>query len=1493
MKRTLVRAFAEATPDPVLVLDHRARVLEFSPPAADLLPEARQEARDVFLRQVFDLPEDIERDIIERGLSCKSPSPVRLVPGARSALERPLHGEVWRLGGDRNSWVGLRLNARAPQIEALGELTERLDRVTNALRERDIALQSLRAKEEEARRIEAAARIGFWRCSRGEGVLRLSEQARRLVCPGSDEENLSIAAYVELAHYADQDRLLTFFKQLGSDPVSAEIEHGVVVEANGESIARTVWLRVEPEYDQDGAFRGHLGFVQDISEIHQARKELDEVQRLRAMNERILDAVGEGIFGLSTEGKTTFVNPAAEQILGWDAREMLGKSQHKLIHHTRPDGSTFPQSECPISATLADKKIRYVEDDVFWRKDGTSLPVSYTAAPLSMNGKVSGAVVSFRDNSRRVARERAMREARDRLAKERDRAARERNLLLSLGRRLIDAEDLDKVPRVALTCISKYLYGQDAYAEAWLANQDGEPAWSLDETWVGDPDRFQTFRNATLDIARSRLPTLVARAVAAGSPQWIEDVSGVTTEEFARADAARSCDLRTVFALPVLGRDECRAVLVFALPECRADDRHFVELIEGVADQVSAAMSAKLAERELKDSEQRFRTIVENLPVPLVISSKDRSGEVFFNRPAEKLVHDLPNAAEPSGGSLRYAEPGARQKLWATLTEKGELDRYPVEFQCRDGGTIEAEVTSKPLTFAGRDAFCTIIMDMTEARFLARNLHARNRDLKETQRAARIGQWNWRQNDPGAEISAETANLLGLDPGREFYSVDDLMTCIAPSDRVRVRRAFSNLFQKAEPLSIRHGTLTDGQVIHMRGQPETDAAGAVVRVHGFVQDVSELAQAHERLRNDRHFLETLLDNLDESIIACDASGRFRLFNKVAEKIHGPLRLGGTIRDLPDDGEVFAADGKTPLLASELPLSRAFRNGDQVRDQLLVIRNQDQTETRLICNAQPIMDEAGRNLGAVVVQRDVSEQHALETAARQREVDFERMFNATRDGTLIVRQDGTILEANKAACEMHGFQPGELNGVHASSLVLPGYADKFTGFLERTQSGEAYFVEAKGVRKDGAEFPVEVVGAPIKLRGEPLSIATVRDITSRKQLEAQVVQAQRMEAVAQLTGGVAHDFNNLLQAIMMNLDFLQYGAAEPEEMRHILEMTVDTVEKCAQVTQQMLAFSRRQTLAPKRADINSIVSGMLPLLQRSVGEAIEIDWRPSGGAAEVLLDPVQFESMLLNLAVNARDAMPKGGRLEIACSIFELSRTGRDERAAYIPEQADLAVGPYVRVTVRDTGTGIAPDLLEKVFEPFFTTKEVGKGSGLGLAMAFGFVRQSNGFITVESEEGEGTEFQVHFPLYRGTLESQTTAARESKKSELPRGAEKILVVDDNDAVRNSVELRLQSLGYGVVSARDVNEALERLEEDSHIKLVFSDIVMPGGRSGTDLAQVVHEKFPRTAVILTSGFGGQALQGLDGSQLEILQKPYRTKELAIRIRQALDRRQDEI
>ena len=374
-----------------------------------------------------------------------------------------------------------------------------------------------------------------------------------------------------------------------------------------------------------------------------------------------------------------------------------------------------------------------------------------------------------------------------------------------------------------------------------------------------------------------------------------------------------------------------------------------------------------------------------------------------------------------------------------------------------------------------------------------------------------------------------------------------------------------------------------------------------------------------------------------------------------------------------------------------------------------------------------------------------------------------------------------------------------------------------------------------------------------------------DATDRRMLEEQLAQARKMEAVGQLTGGVAHDFNNLLTVVLGNVDML--GRRNEDEARRARR--IDAIRQAAErgrdLTRQLLAFSRRQHLSPVNLDVNELIRDFAPLIHQAVGEAVTVDLALSDGALCAHVDPTQLETALLNLAVNARDAMPEGGTLAI-----------RTEH------QAD-ADGLWATIMVEDTGVGMSPDIRERVFEPFFTTKEVGKGSGLGLSQVYGFVRQSDGDVQLESAPGAGSRFRVRLPLSEETVQA---VRGEAPYAEVAEGNEKVLLVEDDPTVLSLTLDLLTALGYHVTCATNAAEALEVLRSPAEFDLLFSDVVMPGGISGVSLARTARELRPDLAVLLSSGFVGDGVHGPD-IEFPLLDKPYETATLAARIRSLLD------
>ncbi|MEX2200756.1 MAG: ATP-binding protein [Dongiaceae bacterium] len=381
------------------------------------------------------------------------------------------------------------------------------------------------------------------------------------------------------------------------------------------------------------------------------------------------------------------------------------------------------------------------------------------------------------------------------------------------------------------------------------------------------------------------------------------------------------------------------------------------------------------------------------------------------------------------------------------------------------------------------------------------------------------------------------------------------------------------------------------------------------------------------------------------------------------------------------------------------------------------------------------------------------------------------------------------------------------------------------------------------------------------------------------LNRKLGQSQKMEAVGQLTGGIAHDFNNLLTVILGNAAALSEGLGDNQRLRALAEMTERAAERGAELTSRLLAFARRQPLEPRSMDINQQVAGMDKLLRRTLGEDIEIRMVQGSDLWTAMVDPGQLESAILNLSINARDAMPKGGRLTI-----ETANVYLDE--AYVAGQIEVEPGEYVMVAVSDSGTGMDGTTLERVFEPFFTTKEVGKGSGLGLSMVYGFVKQSNGHVRIYSEAGQGSTVKLYLPRARAEDERRDAAPANAVTA---GGRERILLVEDDELVRDHVARQLSSLGYDVVTARDGSEAIDVLKRGDHFDLLFTDVVMPGGIGGRQLAEAAQKLRPDLPVLFTSGYTENAIvhNGRLDPGVHLLQKPYRRQDLATKVRAVLD------
>ncbi len=515
-------------------------------------------------------------------------------------------------------------------------------------------------------------------------------------------------------------------------------------------------------------------------------------------------------------------------------------------------------------------------------------------------------------------------------------------------------------------------------------------------------------------------------------------------------------------------------------------------------------------------------------------------------------------------------------------------------------------------------------------------------------------------------------------------------------------------------------------------------------------------------------------------------------------------------------------------------------------------------------------------------QDITDRKHAEEAWKASQARYRSLFSAAKDGILILDAvSGRIVEANPAVLAMLGCSAEDLTGMELwETGVFRDIASSRWAFEQLVGGDHIHYDEVSLIRKDGTEIPAEFVGAVYRVGENSVVQCNIRDISERKRLEDQLRQAQKMDAMGQFAGGVAHDFNNLLQVILGNVGLVQRmqppGAPTWDEVEEVRK----AAERAAELTQQLLAFSRRQTIQPVNLDLNQLIQGVLNMLRRLIGERVELCFIPGDTLGRVRVDRGQIEQALMNMSVNARDAMPRGGKLTIKTENTVLD-------AEFCLDNPWAAEGRYTLITVTDTGRGMDAETRTRIFEPFYTTKEVGQGTGLGLATVYGIVKQHNGLIHVDSVPNKGTIFSVYLP----SVEAPVEELFEPEKQPVWGGDETILVAEDEAAVLNLIASLLSTVGYKVLTACDGNEAVRVFEEhNGAIDLAVLDVVMPG-LSGREAMTRMKETKPDMLFLFSSGYSPSSIHKdfIVEEGLHLLRKPYRREDLLLLVRQILDAR----
>ena len=889
-------------------------------------------------------------------------------------------------------------------------------------------------------------------------------------------------------------------------------------------------------------------------------------------------------------------------------------------------------------------------------------------------------------------------------------------------------------------------------------------------------------------------------------------------------------------------------------------------------------------EKKLRESEERYRELVEN--ANSIILRMDNMGRItflndyaqtFFGYGASELIgKSVIGTIVPEVDSVgtdmqsMIVDIGIHPQLY--ISNENENMR-------RDGSRIRIAWTNKPLLNERGEVTEILCVgnDITERRRAEDIAREATIKMEEVVRATRVGLWDWTLASNTVHFSAEWKRQIGYEDHEIKDDFSEWASRVHADDFARTRAEIWQAIDAPRPdcqveFRFRH---KDGSYRWILALISVviDESGKAIRLMGTHIDITERKQAEDELRKSEEKYRLLVDTINEGLWSMNADHVTTYVNQAMANMLGyPIAeiLGRKVEEF-----FFEED-----LAWHRERMRKRHGGEDERYSCR-FRRKDGSSLWTLVSAKTLKDEGGVFSGSFAVFTDITEQKQSEERLKESQERFKALHDASFGG-ITIHDKGLILECNQGLADITGYPVEELIGMDGLLLIAPQSREKV---LHNIVSGYEKPYEAVGIRKDGEEYPLRLEARVIPYKGKNVRVDEFRNIFEYKQIEAeqerlqnQLLQAQKMESVGRLAGGVAHDFNNMLGVILGRTEMAMESLDASDPIHGDLQEIYKAAERSANLTRQLLAFARKQTIAPKVLNCNDTISGMLNLLQRLIGEDIDLVWSPQAELWPVKVDPSQLDQILANLCVNARDAISGVGKITI-----ETENISFDE--AYCENHLDFIPGDYVLLALSDNGCGMDKDTLAHIYEPFFTTKEMGKGTGLGLSTVYGIVRQNNGFMNVYSEFNQGTTFRIYLPRYTENDESPHLIGIEPP---VALGQETILLVEDEPAILAMTKVMLERLGYTVLPANTPSEAIRLAElNKSNIDILLTDVVMPE-MTGRDLVRLMRPLYPNLRTLFMSGYTANVIahHGVLDQGVQFIEKPFSKKDLAAKIKEVL-------